>query len=219
MVDRTRRAPHADTLEAAVPHFNESFRRRYRLANVRIEFLRGVPGLKDELADLATARQNGVDDASCALIARVVLSNTPRYAIGFVDGHGKVDVMCPDEGDERSYRNHHVLLVNPLGGEDNWAPVARFVRRIGGDKARRTELAGLASMKRPDEAANDDVLRSAASAHRRAIVLPPDEGFSTERAAEVSFIYGVPVETLRAWKIRHRSALGAKRPGAPRKNR
>jgi transposase-like protein len=50
-------------------------------------------------------------------------------------------------------------------------------------------------------------------------VLPPDEGFSAERAAEVSYIYGVPVETLRAWRIRHRSPLGAKRPGAPRKNR
>ena len=50
-------------------------------------------------------------------------------------------------------------------------------------------------------------------------MLPPDEAFSAARAAEVSYIYGVPVETLRAWKQRHRDELAAKKPGAPPKNR
>ncbi len=219
MVDRTRRAPHADTLEAAVPHFNDYFRHRYRLPTVTIEFLRRVPGLDDELANLATIRAGGVIDASCALVARVVLSVVPRYAIGFVDGSGRVSVDAPGEGDETSYRGHHVLLVNPIGGFDNWSSVARWVREVAGNKGRRAELAGLAAERRPDQAANLALLRHAAAAHGRAIVLPPDEGFSVKRAAEVSYIYGVPVDTLRAWKQRNRAALAGKRPGAPRKNR
>ncbi|HEY5436356.1 MAG TPA: hypothetical protein VIK13_14065, partial [Candidatus Limnocylindrales bacterium] len=77
----------------------------------------------------------------------------------------------------------------------------------------------LASEPRPDQAANLALLRRAARAHDRAIVLPPDEGFSAERAAEVSYIYCVPVETLRAWKRLYRSKLGSGKPGAPRKNR
>jgi hypothetical protein len=213
------RAPHVDTLEAAVPHFNNSFRRRYRLPKVTIEFLRPVPGLDDELANLATVRACGVLDASCALIARVVLSVVPRYAIGFVDGSGHVTVDAPDEGDETSYRGQHVLLVNPIGGPDNWASVARWVREVAGNKGRRAELAGLASEHRPDQASNAALLRRAAAGHSRAIVLPPDEGFSGTRAAEVSFIYGVPIETLRSWKQRNRAALAGKRPGAPHKNR
>jgi transposase-like protein len=62
-------------------------------------------------------------------------------------------------------------------------------------------------------------LREDLPVHHRAIVLPPDEGFSVERAAEVSYIYDVPVETLRAWKRRYRSKLGSGKRGAPRKNR
>jgi hypothetical protein len=64
---RTPRAPHPDTLEAAVPHFNESSRNRYRLPTVTIQDLRAVPGLDEDLAELATVRANGVRDASCAL--------------------------------------------------------------------------------------------------------------------------------------------------------
>ena len=86
-------------------------------------------------------------------------------------------------------------------------------------RAGRTLLAGLASEDRPDAAANLDLLTRAVAAHERAIALPPDEAFSAERAAEVSYIYGVPVDTLRTWKQRHRSDLAAKKPGAPRKNR
>ena len=219
MVDRTRRAPHADTLEAALPHFNDAFRQRYRLPTVTIESLRQVPELDDELANLATVRADGVTDASCALIARVVLSLVPRYAIGVVDGSGRIRVDAPDRGDEAAYRGHHVLLVNPIGGPDNWSSVARWVREVAGNNARRAELAGLASERRPDQPANLALLKRAAATHGRAVVLPPDEGFSAERAAEVSYIYGVPVETLRAWKQRNRAARAGKRPGAPPKNR
>lgn len=214
-----RRAPHPDTLEAAVPHFNEHFRSRYRLPRVTLRFLREVPGIAEELDNLASVRAGGVTDASCALIAHVVLSIVPRYAIGFVDGQGTIHVQAPTEADENAYRSHSVLLVNPLGGRNNWSSVACWVRTIGGDKARRMELAGLASERRPDEEANWRLLDEAASSHDRAIALPPDESFSVDRAAEVSYIYGVPVETLRAWKRRYRAELGAGRSGAPRKIR
>ncbi len=211
--------PHRDTLEAAVPHFNASFRYRYRLPSTTLEYLREVPGLKDEFDNLATIRANGVVDASCAVIARVVLSNVPRYAIGILDGSGRVAVLSPDDGNDDAYRSHHVLLVNPLGGPDNWGSIARWVRHQGGDKARRAELAGLASEQRPDQVANLELLRRAASENRRAIAIPPDEGFSTTRAAEVSCIYQVPVETLRAWKRRYRAPLSGGQLGAPRRNR
>ncbi len=79
-----------------------------------------------------------------------------------------------------------MLLVNPLGGVDNWVSMSRWFRRYAGTNARRTQLAGLASEERPDEAANLKLLWDAAATHRRAIALPPDEAFSAERAAEVS---------------------------------
>ena len=109
-----------------------------------------------------------------------------------------------------------MLLVNPLGGRDNWTSISRWVRRYAGEQARRALLAGLASEDRPDEAANLKLLRDAAATHGRAIVLPPDEAFSSGRAAEVSYIYGVPVETLRSWKQRYRAELAAKKPGRRR---
>jgi hypothetical protein len=214
-----RRAPHPDTLEAAVPHFNEHFRSRYRLPRVTLRSLREVPGIAEELDNLASVRAGGVTDASCALIARAVLSVVPRYAIGLVDGYGNIHVEAPSQADRDAYLSHSVLLVNPLGGRDNWSSVARWVRAVGGDKARRTELAGLASERRPDEEANWRLLDEAASTLDRAVVLPPDESFSAGLAAEVSYIYGVPVETLRAWKRRYRAELGSGRPGAPRKIR
>jgi hypothetical protein len=219
-MNRARRAPHADTLEAAVPHFNESFRVRYHLPSVTIQELRAVPGLDEDFADLATVRANGVRDASCALVAQVVLSIVPRYAIGYVDNSGKVTVQAPDGVNDEAYWESHVLLVNPLGGEDNWTSASRWFRTHGGKQARRSELAGLASEDRPDEAAELALVeRARAVGYRGAIGLPPDEAFSAELAAEVSYIYDVPVETLRAWKQRNRAKLAARRPGAPRKNR
>lgn len=218
-MNRARDAPHADALEVAVPHFNAAFRERYRLPSVTIEALREVSELDELLGDLPSVRANGVVDASCALIARLVLSIVPRYAIGLVHGQGRVTVLGPDEGDDESYLTGHALLVNPLGGPNNWTSIARWFRKYASENARRAQLAGLASEDRPDEAANFELLRQAASTHGRAIMLPPDEAFSAARAAEVSYIYGVPVETLRAWKQRHRDELAAKKPGAPRKNR
>ncbi len=217
---RTPEAPHADTLEEALPHFNDAFRRRFRLPSVTIQELRAVPGLDEDLADLATVRANGVRDASCALIARVVLSVGPRYAIGYVDDRGKVTVEAPHGVSDEAYWDSHVLFANPIGGADNWMSASQWFHKNGEERARRSELAGLASEERPDEAAERALVERARTAgYRGAIGLPPNEAFSAERAAEVSFIYDVPVDTLRAWKIRHRSALGAKRPGAPRKNR
>lgn len=216
---RAPEAPHGDTLAEAVPHFNEVFRHPYHLPTTTVEALRAVPELKDEFDNLATVRANGVVDASCALIARVVLSIVPRYAIGMVDESGHVTVLYPDARPDEYFWGGHVLLVNPLGGLNNWARVARWIRKVGGENARRSQLAGLASEDRPDDAANLDLLRAAASTDERAIVLPPDEAFSSARAAEVSYIYDVPVETLRAWKRRYRSDLAAKRPGRPPKNR
>lgn len=175
--------------------------------------------VEDAWADVSAVRDRGIADASCAVIARTVLAIVPRYAIGFVDGHGTVTVDAPDEGDPQSYWSNRVLLVNPLGGRENWESVARWVRTVGGDRARRTELAGLASEERPDRAANLALLRQAASEHRRAIALPPDEGFSSARAAEVSFIYDEATETLRAWKWRLRKDLATTTRGAPRKKR
>jgi hypothetical protein len=216
---RPPKAPHPDDLETVMEHFNAHFRHRYRLPAVTAEALRrDVEDLDDLLADLATAHADGVADASCALIARIVLSIVPQYAIGLLTGGEHLTVLGPDEGDKDSYGNH-VLLVNPLGGRDNWRAMARWFRQYGGTNARRTLLAGLASEERPDEAANLELLMSAASTHGRAIALPPDEAFSGERAAEVSYIYRVPVDTLRSWKQRYRSGLAAKKPGAPRKNR
>ncbi len=211
--------PHEDDLEATLEHFNAQFRRRYRLPAVSADRLRrDVEDIDELLADLATARADGVADASCALVARIVLSIVPRYAIGLVTGDAQVTVLAPDEGDDDAY-GAQVLLVNPLGGRDNWTSMSRWFRRYAGTNARRSLLAGLASEERPDEAANLRLLREAAATHGRAIVLPPDEAFSAERAAEVSYIFGVPTETVRSWKKRHRSGLAAGRAGAPAKNR
>lgn len=215
---RPPRPPHADELDDAVEHFNESFRHRYRLPATTAEVLRGADGFDEAWANIPVVRAGGVVDASCAVIARGVLSGVPRYAVGLITAGGSVHVLAPDEGDKDSYGNH-VLLVNPLGGRDNWTAMARWFRQFGGTNARRTLLAGLASEERPDEAANHELLMRAASTHGRAIALPPDEAFSGARAAEVSYIYRVPVDTLRSWKQRYRSGLAAKKPGAPRTNR
>jgi len=212
-------APHADELDIAVEHYNATVRHRYRLPATTAAQVRQAVGFDETWADIPTVRAGGVIDASCAIIAKAVLSIVPRYAIGMITADGSIYVLAPEEGDEESYRIGHVLLVNPLGGRNNWKATSRWVREHGGEKARRMLLAGLASEERPDEAANRDLLRAASAAHGRAIALPPDEAFSAERAEEVSYIYGVPVETLRAWKRRYRMDLAARKPGAPRKNR
>lgn len=219
-MSRPAEAPHPDDLEEAIQHFNAQFRHRYRLPAVTVGALRrDVENVDGLLADLATARADGVADASCALIARIVLSIVPQYAIGILTGSEHLAVLAPDEGDPESYVGGHVLLVNPLGGRDNWTSISRWFREHGGTIARRTLLAGLASEDRPDEAANLVLLRTAALSHERAIALPPDEGFSGERAAEVSYIYDVPIETLRAWARKYRSDLRGATPGRPPKNR
>ena len=127
-----------------------------------------------------------------------------------------MSVQAPDEGEEASYWSHHVVLVNPLGGRNNWSSVASWIRLQGGEKARRAELAGLASEDRPDEEANWQLLTDASATHGRAVILPPDEAFSQSRAAEVSYIYGVPVETLRAWKRKYRSELASRKRADPK---
>jgi len=214
------KAPHADDLETTLVHFNAQFRRRYRLPAVTAARLRqDVPDLDALLTDLGTVRADGVVDASCAVVAQLALSITPMYAIGMLTASEHLTVFTPDEGDPESYVGGHVLLVNPLGGRNNWASISAWFRTYGAINARRTQLAGLASEKRRDEAANLKLLQDAAATHRRAIALPPDEAFSAERAAEVSYIYQVPVETLRSWKQRNRRDLAAKKPGRPPGNR
>jgi hypothetical protein len=215
---RTSDPPHPDTLELAVPHFNRVFRFRYRLPPTTEALVRDAEGFAEAFEDLLAVRATGVEDASCAMIARVVLSIVPRYAIGFLDGNGQVTVDTPHQGDPSSYRSAHVILMNPLGGVNNWESVSRWVRQDA-EKTRRAELAGRASERRPDNEANDALLRQAAADHDRAVVLPPDEAYSATRAAEVSYIYGVSPETLRSWKQRYRHEVASGKPGAPRRNR
>ena len=214
---QTREPPHLDDLKIAVAHFNGVFRFRYRLPPTTERQIRDCVGFAEAFSDLQAVRMNGVNDASCALIAQCVLSVVPRYAIGFLDGSGHVTVASP-QSDPRSYGSSHVLLVNPLGGRNNWASVSKWVRQDA-EKMRRAELAGQASERRPDVESNDLMLRKAMSEHDRATVLPPDEGFSSANAAEVSYIYGITAETLRAWKRRYRQELASSKSGAPRRNR
>ena len=211
-------APHADTLDAALTHYNDSFRRRYRLPDITDEALQTHYRRPDWAERVERARVEGVVDASCALIAQTVLHGVMRYTIGSVDALGNVTNLAFGRVDDSSDRGH-VLLVNPLGGIDNWADASDSFRYDGSEDARRVELAGLASEERPDTRANREILVGAVSEHRHAIVLPPDEGFSARRAAEVGFIFGVSVQTLRSWNRRYRSEVSGHRPGAPRKNR
>ncbi len=136
-------APHADDLKTSLPHFNGQFRRRYRLPALTEAKLRAdVPDLDALLADLTTVRADGVADASCALIARLALSITPMYAIGTLIGLDSLVVHAPDAGDPESYVGGHVLLVNPLGGQNNWASISTWFRRYGATNARRVQLSG-----------------------------------------------------------------------------
>jgi hypothetical protein len=210
-------ATHADDIETAVAHFNEVFRFRYRLPSTTSKALGGEEAWREAAGDFEALRANGVADASCAAIASFVVSQTPRYAIGIVLGNGQIAVQYPDDVDEAAYRGNSVILVNPLGGADNWKAVTRWFKHTAADAVRRRELAGLASERRPDEEAVSETLADAAEDHGRAVVLPPDEGFSSERAAEVAFIFDVEPETLRSWKQRERRGRSSGKAGRPRK--
>ena len=178
---------HSDNLDSAVEHFNASFRLRYRLEPVTVALISAIADLDWEAFDFDLVRADGVDDASCALIAKIAIAHTPRYGIGLLTASGDVTVLLPHSDDTTAYAGHVLLVI--LGGVNNWAAASRWMREVSSAKARRTELGGLASEHRPDEEANWALLRAAAAAGRPAIALPPDEGFSARRAAEVSFIF------------------------------
>lgn len=211
----TPEAPHADDRDSALAHFNGWFRHRYGLAALTKPWVEARTDLNERWDEIATVRASGVADASCAVLARIALSRTPRYAIGLIDGGDKAHVLSSDGGDEAVYRSHQILMVNPLGGYDNWREASGWLRRIGSEKARRVMLAGLASEHRRDEEAIEELLRAEPSVER-AQVLPPDEGFSVARAAEVSYIYDVSIETLRLWKRNLRGERASGKVGRPR---
>lgn len=207
-------SPHDDVLEIALPHYNGAFRRRYRLPALQLEWLKGVDDLATAWNDgLSEAEASGLIDASCATLSRIALRITPRFAIGFLDGDGRVHVQFPQVGDDSAYRSHNVVLVNPIGGDDNWSQVTRWVRQQS-KKQRSASLAGLASERRPDYQEIDRMLRG--HGDERAHALPPDEAFSASLAAEVQFIFEVPIETLRDWKHTLRRDRAAGKPGRPR---
>jgi hypothetical protein len=215
-LDMVRRGqPHPEDLATALAHFNKTFRHRYRLPALTAAWLTETRAVEEAWRDLAAVRANGVRDASCAVLAKAALTRVPRYAIGRVDEDGRARVMAPTTADDEAYRGHHVLLVNPMGGDDNWSEVARWVRQVGGNVARRRWLAGLASERRPDRQAIDRMLR-AAPEDSPAMILPGDEAFSQELAAEVAFIYDLEIETVRSWKRAYRRDLAGRKAGRPR---
>jgi hypothetical protein len=213
---RTPSPPHGDTIVAALPHFNDRFRRPYGLPALTDPFLRTLGSDEDLFRDANAVRRSGVLDASCAIIARIALQLVPRYAAGLAHGERQVAVVDPDVRDDAPFLSGPVLLINPLGGLDNWRSLAKWFRSVE-ENRRRESLAGLASEIRRDYAVIDPLLRNGPDG--RAAVIPPSEAFSASRAAEVSFIYDIPVETLRAWKRRYRPERAARKPGAPRTNR
>jgi hypothetical protein len=213
-VSRRRDLPHSDDLDESISHYNRAFRHAYRLPPLQRAWIVSQEDFEDAWDEIAVVRANDVRDAPCAVLAKLALRVAPRYAIGILDGEGHAHVQAPIDGDRQAYRGHSVLLVNPIGGYDNWKAVARWIQTTGSEKARRAELAGLASERRPDYEAIDEMLREAGS-EGPARVLPPDEGFSAARAAEVSFIYDVSIASLRSWKRAHRRELAGGKPGRP----
>ena len=85
---RLPKAPHFDELGDAIRHFNASFRHRYRLPEAIADEIRAAHGFAEAWADIPTVRAGGVADASCAVVARGVLSIMPRYAIGLIAADG-----------------------------------------------------------------------------------------------------------------------------------
>lgn len=208
---------HEDTLVVALRHYNNVFRHRYQLPRLTGSYVDRTAG--DALfADVKAVRAGGLPDASCAILARLALAETPRYAVGLITAEGRVAVVDASVRERRAFLGGQVLLTNPLGGYDNWKIVAAWFHRTVGDDGRRAALSGLASESRPDYEAIDDDLRARGN-DGRATILPPSEAFSAERAAEVSYIWGVSPETLRKWKTRFRAERAARKAGAPRKNR
>jgi hypothetical protein len=151
---RSPQAPHSDDFDMAVNHFNAEFRHRYRLPDTSSAYIRRAVGFEEAWADIPVIRAGGVADASCAVIAKTVLLNVPQYAIGLIIADGTIHVLGPDKGNEDSYLFGQVLLVNPLGGWDNWTAMSRWFRRYSGTNARQTQLASLASEARPNEEGN-----------------------------------------------------------------
>jgi hypothetical protein len=210
--------PHDDTVDAALPHFNGSFRRRYGLPPLTEAFVRKVGGDAELFRDVDAVRTGGVRDASCAILARIALGLVPRYAVGLIHGDRQVTVVDPGIREKAPFLAGQVLLVNPLGGLDNWPLLAKWFRSTIGERGRRTALAGLASETRRDNKSIDTMLR-AGGPDGPAMVIPPSEGFSTSRASEVAFIYDVSIETLRLWRRKYRADRSSGRAGAPRRNR
>ncbi len=208
-----RNLPHADRLDESLTHFNEAFRHVYRLPPLQLAWLETRDDFPEAWDSIGTVRADGATDAPCTVLARIALGLAPRYGVGFLDRDGRAHIQAPLDGDKEAYRGHAVLLVNPIGGYDNWSEVARWVRTHGGNKARRSLLAQLASERRPDYASIDRLLRE--NNTERAQILPPDESFSAARAAEVSYIYDVPIDTLRSWKQKLRKDLAGGKPGRP----
>lgn len=208
--------PHDDTVDAALPDFNGRFRHRYGLPQLTAPFLRTRGDDAELFRDVDVVRSGGVLDASCAIIARIALQLVPRYTAALVHGERQVAIVDPGVREGAPFLSGPALLINPLGGFDNWRSLAKWFRSAE-ETRRREALAGLASEIRRDYAVIDPLLRN--SQDGRAVVIPPSEAFSASRAAEVSFIYDIPVETLRAWKRRYRPERAAGKPGAPRKNR
>ena len=58
--------------EEAIEHFNAAFRHRYRLPRVGIRHLQDANWLEDAWSDIPAMRAQGMEDPSCALIARAV---------------------------------------------------------------------------------------------------------------------------------------------------
>jgi hypothetical protein len=181
-------------------------------------YLTSLAGSADLFADVKAVRAGGIADASCAVIARLAAAEVPRYAIGLVNAEGRVSVVDMGVKDEASFLAGQVLLTNPLGVRDNWSEASRWFRRHIGKNGHRAALAALSSEQRRDYVEIDAALREHGP-NAPAMVIPSSEVFSKERAAEVSYIFDVPSETLRAWKKRYRSERAGRKPGAPKQNR
>jgi hypothetical protein len=208
------RHPHAETLEAALRHYNDEYRHRFSLPRLTLPFVEAAFPDAALFDDVDAVRAGGIDDASCAILARIAAKLPLRYAGGVITRNG-VSVVGPHVDDDEPYLRDMVLLANPLASADNWKGMSRWFRKHV-EARRRSLLAGLSSELRRDYAVIDPLLRASPE---RAVIIPPSEAFSLKRAAEVAFIFEVEVETLRKWKRVFRPEQAARKPGAPRKNR
>jgi hypothetical protein len=207
-------ARHADTLAEALPHYNGEYRHRFWLPSLTLPFIAAAVPEAELFADLDAVKAGGIDDASCAIIARRAARLPARYASGVIARDG-VSVVGPHIGEDEPYLRGMVLLANPVGSRDNWLDMSRWFHKRVEDE-RRSILAGMSSEVRRDYSVIDPLLRASPN---RAVIIPPSEAFSVKRATEVSFIFDVEVETLRKWKRTYRPERAAGKPGAPRKNR